>query len=585
MTTRNYFTSTDDVSGGDYMDDMAEKGELIINNMLLVPTSITNSGNAYTITIDPPLLAGQDVSAGMAFWIKPNATNTGAVTMRITSDNPYYEVCLADETVIKSGEFDTSTLYLIVFIDGKFKILNSTAASGGDIDPVLPEDTEWVDKSSSSSINLTVDDGYKIRGSLTAENKSINLPDATTLAPSPIYVIVNTGSIPFNINTFDGRVVGRLIAGGSIEVALVDNSTSAGAWDVLSVSNADELIIGQPLTAIGFSPTWPTSGRGGYCMLSSTKAILVYANGTSVRCRVLTKSDNVWGVGSEVTIGTQTDISNYISTVRASDTHAVVSFPTAATTLSSYVIDCSTTLAVAGSAQTFTISSGTGDDVFTREIVGNTSRFVVLYRSGASATSMAVATVNTSAKTISFGSGTAIGSGCNTFQILNPERVFYSFLSGAAVYFGLAQINSSSISVLSFTDSDVGTNNTRLLLMNRERKLLKSVLQSTTTLYVTTFGTPTDMATPQSIFFGGRTLSGGDTYSINAGSRNINDYITVAGDDMFMNDVNPTHAPAGGQYYQITHKIVTSTEREILMRGRVDSSMITYIVNKVGRVT
>ncbi len=122
---RNLFTSATvgAVSGDNYMDNVAEKITALFNNMALIPTAITNSGNDYTITVDPVLTA--DVTAGMRFTVKPNATNTGPARIRVTSGNPYYDVVLASGEDMAADQFDASTVYELAFIGGEFRVLSA----------------------------------------------------------------------------------------------------------------------------------------------------------------------------------------------------------------------------------------------------------------------------------------------------------------------------------------------------------------------------------------------------------------------------------------------------------------------------
>jgi hypothetical protein len=117
--------STPPLAGGAVLDNIAQKVGALFNAMNLKPTNITNSGNDYTLTIDPVLIA--DVVAGMGFYIQPNVTNTGAVRIRITAANPYYEVVKASGEAIATGEFSSDTVYHVVFFNGSFVILSTIA--------------------------------------------------------------------------------------------------------------------------------------------------------------------------------------------------------------------------------------------------------------------------------------------------------------------------------------------------------------------------------------------------------------------------------------------------------------------------
>jgi hypothetical protein len=132
--SRNYYDGSTNVAGNTYLSDMAEKGDFFFNNVSLIPTSITNSGDDYTVIIDPPLKVGDDVQAGMSFYITPNADNTGAVRLRVTSGGTYYDVTQSDGSDLAAGLWNSLTVYHVVFISGEFRIIsyspNGSAQSG-----------------------------------------------------------------------------------------------------------------------------------------------------------------------------------------------------------------------------------------------------------------------------------------------------------------------------------------------------------------------------------------------------------------------------------------------------------------------
>lgn len=138
MANRNTFNSgSGTVSGGDLMDNLAEKLAILFNAMILKPTGISNSGNDYTITIDPTLDA--DVVENMGFYIQPSATNTGAARMRVTSGNPYYDIVKSDGSPLASGEFLSTSWYFVTFLNGDFVILASGSASGSSAGVIYQE--------------------------------------------------------------------------------------------------------------------------------------------------------------------------------------------------------------------------------------------------------------------------------------------------------------------------------------------------------------------------------------------------------------------------------------------------------------
>jgi len=122
------------VTGPAYMDNIAEKINAIFNTLPLRPTSIVNVGNDYTIEVDPVLIG--DVTAGMSFYIQPNANNTGPVRLRITGSNPYYDVVKSTGDALALNDFSTNIVFFVVFINGEFRIM-SVAADAADVGAIL----------------------------------------------------------------------------------------------------------------------------------------------------------------------------------------------------------------------------------------------------------------------------------------------------------------------------------------------------------------------------------------------------------------------------------------------------------------
>ena len=121
-------SATAPVSGADYMDDVSDTVKSLWEKAWLVPTSVTNSGNDYTVEVSPALAA--DVIEGMGFYIKPSASATGPVRLRVTSSNPWYDVETADGTALGSGDFDAGTVYPVAFFAGKFVRFPAMAGGG-----------------------------------------------------------------------------------------------------------------------------------------------------------------------------------------------------------------------------------------------------------------------------------------------------------------------------------------------------------------------------------------------------------------------------------------------------------------------
>lgn len=121
-------TTTPPLTGKSLVDTYSERFGTLFNAIALVPTSIINSSNDYTMTIDPPLTA--DVVNNMAFYITPNAVNTGAARLRISAANPYYSWVQSDGSDFAAGGLALDTTFLVVFTGGAFKTLTRTPSTG-----------------------------------------------------------------------------------------------------------------------------------------------------------------------------------------------------------------------------------------------------------------------------------------------------------------------------------------------------------------------------------------------------------------------------------------------------------------------
>jgi len=117
------------LSGPDYMEKVKDSVAALWDAVALIPTNVANSGNDYTLTVDPALES--DVVAGMVFFVEPNASADGPVRLRVTSSNPYYDVTRPNGAALGSGDWDAGTVYVVVFFDGAFVVVSASPATGG----------------------------------------------------------------------------------------------------------------------------------------------------------------------------------------------------------------------------------------------------------------------------------------------------------------------------------------------------------------------------------------------------------------------------------------------------------------------
>jgi hypothetical protein len=192
---------------------------------------------------------------------------------------------------------------------------------------------------------------------MTAADKGVVLPDATTLSTEgfPIFVIVNNGVYTFSIKNNAGFPLITVPPSNSVELSLVDNSTSNGVFAsdslVLNLGSTETLLTtvksGTTGTSTIFANFNPANAGVTIDKLTSTTAIIFYVAGTSNR--------DVYGVvvsysGTTITVNSETLLYSGSST--------------AATSFQSVTLDSTTGLIIVGRtsnkiAVPFTISGTT----------------------------------------------------------------------------------------------------------------------------------------------------------------------------------------------------------------------------------
>ena len=211
--------------------------------------------------------------------------------------------------------------------------------------------------SSAVDITLTSASTQVQFASMTAADKAVILPDATTLTTKgfPLFVIANNGVYNFNVKNNGGYTLIVLAPTQSVELTLADNSTSNGVWASDSVvfnlgtmeTNLTTVKSGTTGTSTALAHFNPASAGVSIDKLTSTTAIIFYVAGTSNR--------DVYGVvvsysGTTITVNSETLLYSGSST--------------AATCFTSVVLDSTTGLIIVGRtsnkiAVPFTISGTT----------------------------------------------------------------------------------------------------------------------------------------------------------------------------------------------------------------------------------
>ena len=251
----------------------------------LVPTSITNSGNDYTIVVDPALNAG--LINGMSFWIQPSTTNTGAARLRVTTGGTYYNLTDVSGAPLVDGAFDASTWYLVTFLGGNFLSINLSDVSGysppdtlvfiasGTLD-LVPYKAVKPDKTrvdvlviaaggSGGRVNLggsPNDAGGGGGGS--SIQASFNLGDL----PDTIGITIGAGGTAISGTTGTGNQGGTTSFGSIISIPGGPGG-DAGSWGL--AASTGTIVFDKSLVSYGVG-TGPSAGTGGDVGVGSTAA-------------------------------------------------------------------------------------------------------------------------------------------------------------------------------------------------------------------------------------------------------------------------------------------------------------------------
>ena len=214
---------------------------------------------------------------------------------------------------------------------------------------------------------------------MTVADKSVILPDATTLTTegSQVYVITNAGPYTFYIKNSDGYVITNVTINQSKQLALIDNSTSGGKWSETTTNIP--LACSSVVTSTGAGgSTWlyyPLINGVSISKISSTSALATYHKGTSNR--------DVYGVvvsysGSTITVNSETLLYNGSSTTAQNSQACMLD----STTGLLFVNRSSNNVAVPFTISGTTITAGTTSSTFgvgpTAELYSQIGRVIAM---------------------------------------------------------------------------------------------------------------------------------------------------------------------------------------------------------------
>jgi hypothetical protein len=229
--------------------------------------------------------------------------------------------------------------------------------------------------SSAVDITLTSASTQVQNVTMTAADKAVILPDATTLTTkgSPILYIRNNGTTTFDVEVNSGFILATLRASQAISLILVDNSTTDGIWrnEISSIYNTHSVgnFLYSPFALVKSGTTGTPaltqvythncSGDNGISAskISTSSAIVCYHSGTSNR--------DIYAVvvsysGTTITVNSETLLYNGSST--ASTGSQILMLTATAGLL--FVTRASNNVAVPFTISGTTITAGTASSTF-----------------------------------------------------------------------------------------------------------------------------------------------------------------------------------------------------------------------------
>lgn len=223
--------------------------------------------------------------------------------------------------------------------------------------------------SSAVDITLTSGSSYSQRVAMTADYKSVVLPDATTLVPGWRRRVENTGAKTFAVKGNGGVIRAFLGPNQVAELTVVDISTAAGVWQVANLSPSSiPLPVAQVagamttfVAAMDTSATFPPQ----VVALSATKYLVAYVVSGTIRARVLDISSGAITAGTELATGISVHATNLFFALAMMDaTHAILTYSAVTTgNATAVAFSVSVSTVTAGSAVGMNATSSAKGDI------------------------------------------------------------------------------------------------------------------------------------------------------------------------------------------------------------------------------
>ena len=134
------------------------------------------------------------------------------------------------------------------------------------------------DVTSASNITLSGDSDQIQRITMTAADRTVQLPNATTATEGKsIFRIMNIGIYIFTIIDYAGNVLQTVASGASQDLGLLNNSTTAGQWSAIGINNQYYATAGALYSSNIVTTGTLSAPHGSGVLLSSTTAVQIYS--------------------------------------------------------------------------------------------------------------------------------------------------------------------------------------------------------------------------------------------------------------------------------------------------------------------
>jgi hypothetical protein len=297
-----------------------------LSDVASVSTARTNLGLAIGTDVLAPSGSGASLTSLNASNISSGTlSNDRLNTVSVAKGGTGATTLTANNVLLGNG---TSALQ-VVAPGTAGNVLTSNGTTWSSTTPASGGFSGATTTSSATDITLTNTSTQTQYVTMTAVDKFVILPDATTLATkgSPIFVIINTGQYSFHIKDNGGNIIYyNVLANQTLTLTLIDNSVAIGKW-----ANKDGLLqlsVGLPQIS-SITSIYSGSKEPSVAMLSATEALIFFQPAaTSLSVVLATISGTSVSYGTPVSVIASGADPSYVKALAFNSTTGIVSYRT-----------------------------------------------------------------------------------------------------------------------------------------------------------------------------------------------------------------------------------------------------------------